>query len=135
MPGMLEGVAHLTMERERIMKAFTREEVQQIRDRAMTVRQTMNNVHWQHAYMRLAHAADCVDALIARTEECEVVTVGETPVEKSLAFTNAVTRLLREVKLTVRELDNEEFDVGSLSARERTADLLKAVASVEGAFE
>jgi len=50
-------------------RAFTREELQAIKNKAMNERDTISNKYWKRALVALADAADRVDAMIARTEE------------------------------------------------------------------
>ena len=53
-------------------KDFGREELQEIRDRAICITKTVGNNHWKRALKQLADAADRLDAMIARTEDKEV---------------------------------------------------------------
>ena len=53
-------------------KDFEREELQEIRDRAVGITETVGNDHWKQALKQLAGAADRLDAMIARTEDKEV---------------------------------------------------------------
>ena len=49
---------------------FTREELQDIRERAIRmVSEKATNIHWAHTYINLANAADHLDAMIARSTE------------------------------------------------------------------
>ena len=50
-------------------KDFEREELQDMRDRAVGRAETVTNNHWKRAYKQLADAADRLDAMEARTEE------------------------------------------------------------------
>ena len=50
-------------------KDFEREELQEIRDRAIGRAKTVTNNHWRRAYKQFADAADRIDAMEARTEE------------------------------------------------------------------
>jgi len=52
-------------------KDFEREELQEIRDRAIRITKTVGNDHWRQALKQLAGAADRLDAMIARTEDKE----------------------------------------------------------------
>jgi len=45
---------------------FTRKELQALRDRAMSLRSLVLSPSWQRAYNDLAHAADVLDAFVAR---------------------------------------------------------------------
>lgn len=49
-------------------EASTREQLQDIRDKAEDAANTVKNIHWQRAYRDLADAADKLDAMEARTE-------------------------------------------------------------------
>ncbi len=48
---------------------FTREELQDIRGKAVLNAEAVPANHWQRAYKQLADAADRLDAMEARTEE------------------------------------------------------------------
>lgn len=48
------------------MKAFNRKELIEIKERAKKVANDTINPLWQRAYLRLADAADHLDAMIAR---------------------------------------------------------------------
>lgn len=48
-------------------KDFTQEELQDIRDRATERAERLMNPLWKRAYLRLADAADALDAMKART--------------------------------------------------------------------
>ena len=50
---------------------FTREELQDIRERAVENAEAVKNNHWKRAYKQLADAADRLDAMEARTEDRE----------------------------------------------------------------
>lgn len=50
---------------------FTREEYQEISERAVKMQRKVKNAYWKRAYLRLADAADTLDAMEARTEEIE----------------------------------------------------------------
>ena len=50
-------------------KDFEREELQEMRDRAVDNAEIVANNHWKRAYKQLADAADRLDAMIARTED------------------------------------------------------------------
>jgi len=50
-----------------ILASFTREELQDIRDRASQCAPCIPNALWQEAYRDLARAADRLDAMEART--------------------------------------------------------------------
>ena len=47
---------------------FTREKLQEIRDNAIAEAESCNKT-WKRAFLRLAEAADYLDAMEARTEE------------------------------------------------------------------
>ena len=50
-------------------KPFTREELQEIRERAIDESETQHlNPDWKRAYLRLADAADALDAMLARCQ-------------------------------------------------------------------
>lgn len=51
------------------MIEFTREELQNIRDKAVDNAKSVPNNHWQRAYKQFAGAADRLDAMEARVEE------------------------------------------------------------------
>ena len=51
------------------MSEFTREELQDIRNKAVESAEAVANNHWQRAYKQLADAADRLDAMEARTED------------------------------------------------------------------
>ncbi len=48
---------------------FTREELQNIRDKAVENASQVPNSSWQRAFKQLADAADRLDAMEARTED------------------------------------------------------------------
>lgn len=48
---------------------FTRDELQQIREKAENSAATVKNDYWIRAYEKLAIAVDTLDAMEARTEE------------------------------------------------------------------
>lgn len=48
---------------------FTRKELQAIRDKAMDNSRAVPDNHWRRAYIRLAEAADYLDAMEARTKD------------------------------------------------------------------
>ena len=50
------------------MKEFTREELQNIREKAVDNAESVANNHWKRAYKQLADAVDRLDAMEARTE-------------------------------------------------------------------
>ena len=49
-------------------KDFEREELQEIRDRAVRITETVGNDHWKQALKQLAGAADRLDAMESRLE-------------------------------------------------------------------
>ena len=51
------------------MSEFTRDELESIIEQAENEANTVKNVHWQRAYRDLADAANCLDAMEARTED------------------------------------------------------------------
>ena len=51
------------------MDDFTREELQMICLRATEKAKAVKNINWINAYGDLAAAADCLDAMEARTED------------------------------------------------------------------
>jgi hypothetical protein len=51
------------------MEDFEREELQDIRDKAVISAEGVPNNHWQRAYKQLADAADKLDAMMARCED------------------------------------------------------------------
>ena len=51
------------------MEEFRREELQNIRDKAIGNAEVVENDHWKRAYKQLADAADRLDSMEARTEE------------------------------------------------------------------
>ena len=51
------------------MEEFTREELQNIRERAIQCTNDVKNIHWIGAYGDLAAAADKLDAMEARAED------------------------------------------------------------------
>lgn len=62
---------------------FTREELQEIRDRARELEEWMSHWMFKRAFGRLAVEADCLDAMMARAEETsEEPLRGKTTVEK-----------------------------------------------------
>lgn len=54
------------------MEEFTRDELQNIRKKAVDNAKAVPNNSWQRAYKQLADAADRLDAMEARTEEREI---------------------------------------------------------------
>ena len=48
---------------------FEREELQDLRARAVELAESVPNNHWQRAYRQLADALDRLDAMEARTED------------------------------------------------------------------
>lgn len=50
---------------------FTREELQEIRAKAVNNAEAVANNHWKRAYKQLADATDRLDAMMARTEDKE----------------------------------------------------------------
>jgi hypothetical protein len=50
------------------MREFTREELQNIRDRAEDSAQVFPSIYWKRAYENLADSANNLDAIMARTE-------------------------------------------------------------------
>jgi len=61
--------------------SFSRDELQDLRQRALGLAGTTAlNKGWERAYLTLADAADCLDAMLARTivhESRNVISVGE----------------------------------------------------------
>jgi len=51
---------------------FTREELQDLRDKAVMNAERVASNHWRQAYKLLAGAADRLDAMEARTEDREL---------------------------------------------------------------
>lgn len=51
------------------MDEFTREELQDIREKAVKVADAYPSKTWKRALLRLADAADCLDAMDARTKD------------------------------------------------------------------
>ena len=50
---------------------FTREEYQDISERAVNMQRKVKNSYWKRAYLRLADAADALDAMEVRTIDNE----------------------------------------------------------------
>ena len=50
-------------------EVFTREELREIRNRAVKCAETVANNYWKRAYKQLADATDRLDAMEARTED------------------------------------------------------------------
>jgi len=48
-------------------KDFTREELQDLSERAVKMQRQVKNSFWKRAYLRLADAANALDAMEART--------------------------------------------------------------------
>lgn len=58
------------MAQETTVKDFDRQELQGIRGRASVLgKEVITNALWKRAYLKLADAADCLDAMVARTQE------------------------------------------------------------------
>ncbi len=51
------------------MEEFTREELKDLRDKAVANAESVPNNHWQRAYRQLADALDRLDAMEARAED------------------------------------------------------------------
>lgn len=63
---------------------FTREKLQEIREKALESEINVQNPFWKDAYLDLAKAADRLDAMIARTIIVESAQIAEKKEEKNV---------------------------------------------------